>query len=611
MTPIQPPDSPPRWPRQLLDAVLARSRRPVTVALLAVVLTLPALRVGFIADDFYHRAALLGSRAFREFVHGPLDMFRFFDGDPARTMRMMDRGILPWWTYPEIKGAFWRPLTVLTHWLDYRLWPDSAALMHLHSILWYGGLAAVAALLYRRLMPSPWLAALAALLYAVDHTHGTTVGFLANRNALISTLFGVFTLLAHDRWRRDGWRYGALLAPVTLLLSLLAKEEGVATCAYLLAYALFLDGRGSGQLRFRAQRFLALLPYATVVLGWRAAWAYLGYGVANVGFYVDPLREPLRFAAAVFERAPFLLLGQWALPPSEISILRGLVHPAIIGSTWCAAVVFVGILAAATIPVLRRDRLARFWALGMILSILPMCAAFPADRLLCFAGLGAMGLLAQFLDGIFHRQPWRPPGRTWLRGATALAYALAAIHLVLAPIALPLRTAYPAGPKPLEQFDIRVPPDPAIAGQDLIVINPPSTLHAAYFTVQQEFRGGPLPRHVRLLASGLGSVTIRRVDAQTLIVRPANGFMAWSFEKLLRDERHPMSLGDRVELTGVTVEVTALTDDRRPAEALFRFAVPLGDPSLRWLRWRDGGFEPFMPPGVGESVDLAPVSFGF
>jgi hypothetical protein len=54
----------------------------------------------------------------------------------------------------------------------------------------------------------------------------------------------------------------------------------------------------------------------------------------------------------------------------------------------------------------------------------------------------------------------------------------------------------------------------------------------------------------------------------------------------------------------MTVEVTALTDDNRPAEAAFRFSVPLEDASLHWLCYRGKAFEPFTPPAVGETVEI-------
>ena len=40
-----------------------------------------------------------------------------------------------------------------------------------------------------------------------------------------------------------------------------------------------------------------------------------------------------------------------------------------------------------------------------------------------------------------------------------------------------------------------------------------------------------------------------------------------------------------------------------PAEAIFRFNVPLEDRAFRWLCYRDNGHETFTPPGLGEIVE--------
>ncbi len=156
---------------------------PVAIAMLAIVLSLPSLGVGWIADDYYHRMVMLGSRTFHDLIPSPLDMFRFVDGNPERTHQLMDIGWLPWWTVKEIRGSFCRPVTAITHWLDYRLWPEAPALMHAQSILWFGALVAVVAILYRRIMGVTCVAGVAAFLYAIDDAHGTPVGWLANRNA--------------------------------------------------------------------------------------------------------------------------------------------------------------------------------------------------------------------------------------------------------------------------------------------------------------------------------------------------------------------------------------------------------------------------------------------
>ncbi len=217
--------------RRCAVVVLTHRHLPVLVALLAVTLALPALGVGFAIDDYYHRVVLLGVPPFRDLLGPPQDMFRFFRGDPERTMRVMDLGLFPWWTDPLIKGEFLQAVTVLTHRLDYWLWPDSPALMHAQSLLWYAALVAATAVLYRRILGSNLMAGIASLLFAIDDAHGTPAGWIANRNSLIAATFGVLALIAHDSWRRNGHRSGIVLAPALLATGLFSKEEGITACA--------------------------------------------------------------------------------------------------------------------------------------------------------------------------------------------------------------------------------------------------------------------------------------------------------------------------------------------------------------------------------------------
>jgi hypothetical protein len=150
--------APPRNRGDKLRRLLAHDALPIYVAVAALVLTLPSLRVGRIVDDHFHRLAMQPSGRFGEFVRSPLDMFRFISGDRDETLRKMDLGFLPWWTVPEAHAAFFRPLTTLTHWVDYRLWPNWPVLMHVQNVLWLALLVWVVARLYRRLLTPMWVA---------------------------------------------------------------------------------------------------------------------------------------------------------------------------------------------------------------------------------------------------------------------------------------------------------------------------------------------------------------------------------------------------------------------------------------------------------------------
>jgi hypothetical protein len=582
------------WLSRRMAVALTYRRLPVLAALLAITLTLPALGVGWLIDDYYHRVVLLGVPPFGDLLGPPGEMFRFFRGDPERTVRAMDLGIFPWWTDPQIKAEFLQALTVLTHRLDYRLWPDSPALMHAQSLLWYAALVAATAALYRRVMGPTVTAGVAAVLFAVDDAHGGPVGWIANRNALVAATFGVLALLAHDAWRRGGHRVGWILAPLLVAACLLAKEEGIASCAYLLAYGLVLDPAGS------RRGLLALSPYAGVAVVWRGLRDASGYGVANIGLYIDPMDDPLRFAATAAGRAPFLLLGQWGLPPSDLVMALG---PAAWAVLLVLALAFLAWLAATMAPILRRDRTARFWALGMLLAVVPLCAAAPMDRLLTSVGIGAFGLLAQFWAAVFKRQPFEDA--PWRRRAAPLAWLLVVVHLVIAPLTLPLRAGNPLMPVRLERcLYVRTPMGSKIRGQSVVIVNAPSPGHAGYLPIVRAASGLPIPAHTRVLAPAMPAVAIRRLDERTLSIRPERGYLRWALDRVFRSERRPMSRGQRVELTGMTAEVGALTDDGRPVEVAFRFDVPLEDPSLLWLCYRGTRFEPFTPPAVGESLTI-------
>ena len=581
-----------------LRVLLAHRYLPLWAAMLAIVLTLPALRVGLLLDDYLHRTMLPGGLRYEGLPPLLMGMFRFLDGDPHRTLQIMDYGVLPWWTVPEIRGAFWRPAAALTHWLDYRLWPQHPALMHAQSLLWLGGLVAALTLLYRRIIGGLRLAGLAALLFAIDGMHAVPAAWLANRNALLAAFFGVCALLAHDRWRRQRWPAGAVVAPLLLTLSLLSGEAGIGTCAYLLAYALFIE-RGPWP-----RRMAALLPAVVVVALWRVAWTSLHYGTAHMGLYVDPLADPLRFVWAVVERAPVLLLGQFAMPPPDLSVLLA---PAALHTLWLVALAFVAVLVVMLVPTLRRNPLNRFWCAGMALAVIPACTASPTDRLLLFVGIGAMPLVASLLLAASDRAGWSRRSRAWRVSVLAVAGTAGVIHVMFAPVLLVARAAFPMGkPSLLNSLYIHTPLDASIAEQTLVVVNPPSVVHAAGLPIFREMNREPVPRFTRALAPGLPAVVVRRPDEHTLTIRPESGYNAFKFDQLFRDERNPMQVGQRVVLTGMTAEVTALTPDRRPAEVAFHFAVPLEDPSLRWLQWDHGEFVPFTPPPVGTTLELRP-----
>jgi hypothetical protein len=532
------------------------------------------------------------------FAYAPFDLFTFVSGDPSQRAVLLEEGVFGWWMAPDFRMSFWRPLSSLTHVLDHLLWPRSSVLAHAQSMLWFAALLLVVGALYRR-FHVPWIAHLALLLYAVDDARGWVVGWTANRNALVAATFAFAALLAHDRARRDGRRAGTWLAPALFGAALLGGESALAVAGYLFAHALFID---TGRL---ARRLARLWPYATLAAAWVVAYEVLGYGTSGGSMYLNPLDEPLPYLRALVERLPVLLAAQVGLGVADIWLV--LPPAAKIAAYTLALLMLVG-LAALIAPLWRRLPACRFWTLGAVLSLPPVCATFPMDRLLVFAGVGAMAVvalvLAEWLEGGVLSLP-----RARRTFATIAVSLLVFLHLILAPLLLPLRVltvGLLAGMG--ERLEASIPTDPAIQGKTLVILSSSAEMTTFPPWMQRRVLGVPGPRRMRVLATCFHAVRVSRLDATTLRVRPQMGFLDNELLRMIRGLSRPFSAGDEVVLSDMRARVREVTADGRPAEVDFAFAVPLEDPSLLWMRLRKGGaLTPWSPPATGESEVLPAI----
>jgi len=569
---------------------------PWVLAALAIAFTLPSIWSGYHQDDHLIR------ERFQRFVHLPgitgglLDTCVFGDGDPEHNRARMELGIVPWWTPPDWKIAFWRPLCSLTHWLDWQLFGDRSWVMHLHSLLWYGLLVFVLTLLYRRLLTPAWVAALAGLMYLLDAAHALPVGWIATRNAPLSSFFVVLVLYLHDRWRRDGWAPAMAAAWIALALGLLGSEATTAAGAYLAAYALFVDRAGW------RKGSAALVPYLVIVVVWRLAYHHLGYGVAATMHYTDPIEQSGRFMAHILRFLPVMLLGQ--LAASDPVIWNFLPSPFIeIGLA--IAVAFVLFVAWILWPLLKRNNVARFWALGMVLSTLLICTAFPQGRELMNPGIGGMALVAQFLGWRLSQDPKGAESRTYRGMARVLVGLWLFLHVVVSAVFLPLQSA--KATHDAERFERTLNDsaglDPEIANQTLLIVSTPADIFTHDLPGQRAAEGLPVPKHTYCLCAGVDSLDIERRDQRTLTFRPDNTFLATLRSAMFCDpQTHPMHAGQIICLDEVEIEVTQATPDGRPSEFVLRFNQPLESATYRWVVFKDMTYVPFTLPAVGQKL---------
>ena len=584
---------------------LGARHAPLAVVLIGLALASPALTADFAADDHLHRVISRDAPGIDGLRSRPLDLFVFASGDPGDNARLRDAGLFPWWTDLQLRLAFFRPVSSATHAVDHALWPESATAQLAHNLAWLAVALIATWAFYRRFVPVRWIAVLGLLLYAVDDARGPVVGWIANRNALVALALAVPVLLAHDRWRRDGWAPGRWVGPALFVVALGAGESALAITAYLGAHALWLD-RGSWR-----DRAIALAPYALIVIAWRLLYGHLGYGVEGSGIYLDPGGDPAGFAAAAAVRLPLLLLGQLGLPWSDLASMYPVMGAGVVVTMVAIALAALAAIGLAAARLLRRDPTSRFLATGMVLAAVPVASTFPADRLLSFVGLGAMGLVAQLLAAAARHRDQLGDRRPRRAAAVTVAIGLALVHLVFAPpfLLLRARSMVTVGGI-LDRADAGVPSGPEIAGKTVVIAAAPSDALAGYIPIMRESRRQPRPAHLYWLATASTAVTLERVDDRTLRVIPAEGFLRHEIDRMVRTPRaRPFAPGDRVALTGLTLEVETVTADRRPARVLARFDRPLDDASLVWLRWEGNTYVPYRPPAVGAAETLPAVDF--
>lgn len=559
---------------------------------------LPSVDDRLVLDDHVLSLLARGDDAIAGLAHGRWGLFNFTLGEPARNRALMDEGaLLPWWADTHHLNAFLRPLSTLSHRVDFALLGDHVWAMHLHSLLWYGLLLLGCRRLYAGLQDdarpgSATLATLALCLYALDDAHGATVSWLANRNAIIAATVGLPALLLHHRYRSAGDRRGAWLAPLFFLGGLLGGEAAVGLLGYLAAYALVLD---RGSLRRRA---LSLLPYLLILVGWQLVYRQLGLGSAGSGAYHDPGREPLAFALALARNLPILLSAQLGVTLADAAFWG---YPPLIAALWASAVASLAVIAWAGAAALRGRPRARFWALGMLLSAVPVSASLPGERLLLIVGIGGAGLLAELLWPLIAGEA---------RGARRVVLGgLAGVHLLLSPLSLPLRAhSMPALGAVLDRADASLPQTVA-PGEQWFIVNAPFDVMASYIQVARASRGQPRPAHLHWLATASSSLTVLRSGPRSLEIRPELGFLSSPPERHYRRDVAALGPGTRIALTGLTIEILQARQDGRPAVARFDFERAFDDPTCRFFEFADGVYRPWTPPALGQSVVLPAQDF--
>lgn len=540
---------------------------------LAFLLTLPSVFSGYVQDDHLLRQHSLDST-----VYAKRPAWDYFNGlaSQAEIDHYRERGLgqVTWWTPSTARSRFFRPLASLLHALEFRCFGDTPWVMHVNRALLYALIVFLAARLLSRLCATPLAWGIAALLFAVDDVHAYSSGWISGANTLLACAFGLWALLMHDHWRREQSKIGFLLAQVAFLLSLLSSEGGLALMGYLVAYALFLESGGW------AKRSASLIPSAVLAVGYGVFYASQHMGVTGSFDYLSPTQDLAQTLFIALKGTVTGAVGQILSLPMLTMVLQ-------MSGGALIAVALLAALVAIFWRFLRSSKTVGFFALGMLLSLVPFTIGMMGDRYLLWAGLGAAGLLGELFAVTL------PRTRVETITAKTLFATNTVVSLVFFIPTLFWLAAIEGNIRKLDQI---------VGTQDTIVLNGHLLPNACAAALRCE-RQGQWPAHFYHLYDGLDSVTVKRTGSNTLDLVPVHGWFASSpFSRATKPQELHFKPGQSFNLELMTATIEEATQDGRPSRVSFAFKTDLS--RFTWLQFGLGGPRPIEPPPLGQTLTI-------
>ncbi|MEY3211768.1 MAG: hypothetical protein RIT28_2249 [Pseudomonadota bacterium] len=587
-------------------ALLSAKARPANLAIWAALLAAPTLALGFITDDLMMvmavedrlgllteaEAAEIPVHAATEPLFGLPNVFTFYNGDVDEQLQLRTLGERPWWGALDLRLSFWRPLSSLLWFMDVSVFGRAPLGYHLHSLAWNSALVVAATLLLRRSLGS--VGPVAAVLYLLDESRWMVAGWLSNRNALVALSLGLFGLLAHLRWREEGWRVGAPLSLLLFAASLAAGEFGLGALIFLGSYELF---GAPGRLGERAR---ALAPALVLGLLWAAFYQANGYGASGSLVYIDPVRAPGMFFAAAAERLP-ILLGT-ALGPISGEITTA--EPRLVGPAAALGSVLTLGVALGLRGVWARlddaDRRGLRWLLpGGLLAAAPVLATLPMGRLNLAIGLGASAALGAL--GVGAASAWGVGRRAW---GLVLA-AILAVHVLLPPVVwwgMPL--VFSQLDAAIDTLWTRSFEGEDLHDQDVLVVTSSDLAVGMYLPWWAQLHRRGAPRRWLVGSPARADHRLSRPDAETLRLDVVGeGIYDGMFAELLGHTGSGPQAGETFTHGPLTITLSD-PGPAGPRRVDLRLDEPFEESPLRVVVWRDGALTPLALPAVGESVAL-------
>ena len=284
-----------------------------------------------------------------------------------------------------------------------------------------------------------------------------------------------------------------------------------------------------------------------------------------------------------------LMSAQMFQAPSDAWVFFQSVGLGWIGPVWAGFVACIGFVVWRWVVA---TRIRRFWALGMLLSLLPVCGSFPMDRLLLFSGVGFLRCLRRH-GGFLSRGEREKQGRRFCGGAVvdscSFGRHLVPIKLTGALHVLNAVKAFSVVDLPHERLDER-----QLVALDSLI------WHMRCFRWLGIWRGSQ-SREADISWRRCRTPFLSNDWISDIAAEQPRRFLGGKLDQLTRGPQHPFSKGYRRECGLYEIQVAEVTPDGRPKKVQFQFDRDLDSRDLLWVGLIDGAFREWSPPRIGES----------
>lgn len=203
------------------------------------------------------------------------------------------------WAFRTTDVSSWYPLTWLSFMLDVSLFGKGPAGPHLVNLILHTINTLLVFLLLRRMTGSAWRSALVAGLFAIHPLHVESVAWIAERKDVLSTFFGLLSLIFYARYAETLNRKA--VEPLNRRHDSTIHRLNGSTINYCLAFLFFALG-------LLSKPMLVTLPFVLLLLDY---WPLCR--ISDFGFRISDLKRWItRHSSLLLEKVPFLSLGMLA-----------------------------------------------------------------------------------------------------------------------------------------------------------------------------------------------------------------------------------------------------------------------------------------------------------